>query len=196
MAGPDRGAERRVTGVLLAAGQSRRFGANLPKQLYRIRGETLVCRVARAALASKLDRLLVVAGHRSADVGAALAGLALEVIINPDFASGQSTSVKAGLARIGPEADAALFIPCDLPNLDARVLDRLLDAYCDVGAPIVVPVAGGCRFAPTLLDRSLFPEIERISGDQGARQLFPAHESDILEVEFDSATPFEDLDEL
>ena len=194
MAGPEPLGAPRVTGVILAAGRSCRFGGDLPKQLYRVDGRTLAYRTARVALASRLRQILVVTGHRGAEVGAALAGLAVEIVDNPDFADGQSTSVKAGLSRVEPEAGAAMFIPCDLPNLETGAIDRLISAYETSAGPIVVPVVAGRRRAPVLLDRSLFGEIESITGDRGARQLFSGHAADIVEVEFESARPFEDLD--
>ena len=157
-------------------------------------GETLVCRVARVALASKLRQIVVVAGHYATEVGAAVAGLAVEVVVNPDYADGQSTSVKRGLSRVAADADAALFIPCDLPNLDAETINRLLESYAESAGRIVVPLFEGCRQAPVLIDRSLFGEIRGITGDQGARQLFPRHQDDLVEVEFESKLPFADLD--
>lgn len=194
MAGSEDGKKPRVTGVVLAAGLSSRSRGDVPKQLRKIQGETLVCRTARAALASKLDQVLVVAGHRASAVGAAVAGLAVEVVVNPDYAAGQSTSVKAGLSRLDAEADAVLFIPCDLPYLDPETLDRLLEVYAATGGPIVVPTFEDRRRAPVLLDRALFPEIAAITGDQGARQLFAAHPNDLVEVPFPSDRPFQDLD--
>lgn len=191
MAAPDTGPQ--VTGIVLAAGRSTRFGGRLPKQLHRIDGQTLAYRTARTALASKLRQIVVVTGHRSAAVGAALAGLAVEVVDNPHFADGQSTSVRAGLSRVEPEAEAAIFIPCDLPNLDTWTIDRLIASYSESCGPIVVPVFEGRRKAPVLFGRNLFAEIEGITGDEGARQLFTSHEDDIHEVEFDSVEPFEDL---
>ncbi|MCP4201558.1 MAG: nucleotidyltransferase family protein [bacterium] len=196
MAAADTDATPRVTGILLAAGRSSRFGGPVPKQLHQIGGQSLVHRTARAALASKLHQILVVSGHSAAEVGAVLAGLAVEVVHNPAFADGQSTSVKAGLCRVEPEAKAAMFIPCDLPHLDAGVIDRLPEAYGASAAAIVVPTCGGKRRAPVLIDRSLFAEIQGIRGDRGARQLFPDYEDDLLEVEFESSAPFEDLDQI
>jgi molybdenum cofactor cytidylyltransferase len=194
MVEPRAGSRRRVTGIVLAAGRSTRFGSGLPKQLHKVHGETLVCRIARIALGSKLRQIVVVAGHRAAEVGAAVAGLAVEVVINSDFAEGQATSVRMGLSRIEPEAEAAMFIPCDLSNLTAETIDKLIAVYGESDGPIVVPVFEGKRYAPVLFDCSLFDEIDGITGDQGARQLFPAHQAEIVEVEFESRRPFEDLD--
>ena len=184
----------RVTGVILAAGQSTRFGGSLPKQLHKMNGETLVCRVARVALASNLRQIVVVTGHCATEVGSAVAGLAVEVVVNPNYADGQSTSVKIGLSRVDANAGAAMFIPCDLPNLDFETINRLVESYAESAGPIVVPLFEGRRRAPVLIDRSLFGEIRAITGDQGARQLFPRHPDDLVEVEFESELPFGDLD--
>lgn len=194
MGGAEVSASPRVTGVVLAAGRSTRFGSEHPKQLHKIDGQTLVYRTARSALASKLCQTIVVIGHRGDAVGAAVAGLAVEVIDNPDFADGQSASVKAGLSRLDPDSTAAMFLPCDLPNLDAQTIDRMIEAYAECLAPIVVPVVDGKRRAPVIIDRSLFPAVLTIAGDQGARQLFRGYENDIVEVAFSSVRPFEDLD--
>lgn len=193
MAAPEVAAPR-VSGVILAAGRSTRFGSGPPKQLYRVSGEPLVHRTARITLASRLDSIVVVVGHQGRNVTAAVSDLAVEVVDNPDFAEGQSTSVRAGLSRIEREADAAVFIPCDLPNLDGQTIDRLIEAYTASRPAIVVPVFEGQRRAPVLIERSLFEEIETITGDRGARQLFSEHEGEIVEVTFESAVLFEDLD--
>lgn len=194
MAEPDGQSTPLVTGVILAAGRSSRFSGARPKQLHRVEGQPLVARTARTALASRLRQIVVVAGHYGAEVGAALAGLAIEVVENPDFAEGQSTSVHAGLSRVEADAEAAMFIPCDLPHLDADTIDRLIATYAESRGPIVVPVFERTRRAPVLIDRSLFAEIETITGDEGARQIFALHEAKIVEVGFASDAPFRDLD--
>jgi len=196
MADSDRRSRAQVTGVVLAAGQSKRFGQDHPKQLYEVEGEALVRRIARVALASNLSHVIVVTGHCADQVAAALVGLEVEVVENLDFAKGQSTSVKTGLSHVAPHAEAALFVPCDLLNLEFETLNRLLDAYRATGGPIVVPTVDGNRFAPVLFDRTLFDEIKGTTGDRGARQLFPRHEAEIVEVEFGSTNPFQDLDRL
>jgi len=185
-----------VSGVILAAGRSTRFGPGAPKQLHRVGGQTLVYRTAQLALASQLRQILVVTGFRGTEVAAALAGLAVEVVDNPGYRVGQAGSVKAGLARVEPEAEAVLFIPCDLPNLEPEIIDVLIAVFAESGGPIIVPTFAGRRMAPVLFDRSLFGEIAEITGDVGARQLFSKHEEDIVEVAFASSEPFQDLDRM
>jgi len=184
----------RVSGVVLAAGPSKRFDGDLPKQLMELEGETLVRRVARRALESNLIDVIVVVGYRGREIKAALGVLPLQVVVNPDFDQGQSTSVRVGLAEVRPNATAVMFLPADQPLLTRKVIDRLIAAHDKTGAPIVVPVFEGRRGAPVLFDSTLFPELAHLSGDTGGRQLFPRYPDKILEVPLTSREPLLDID--
>jgi len=188
------GGTSRVSGVVLAAGASRRLPGDLPKQLLEWRGEPLVRRVARQARASRLAEVLVVIGHRGDAVRQALAGLDVGIVENPSYAEGQSTSVVAGLTALTASSRAAIFIPADMPNLEAPLFDRLIAAWEESDAPIVLPSHRGRRGAPVLFDRRLFAQLAAIRGDEGGRQLFPAHEAEIVEVEVESAEALRDVD--
>jgi molybdenum cofactor cytidylyltransferase len=183
-----------VAAVLLAAGGSERFGGDLPKQLAVFRGVPLVRLAALAALAADVSEVLVVTGYRAEEVEAALADLDLTVVRNPDWEGGQSTSVKAGLARVSPASRGALFLTCDQPLLSTEVLDRLLAAYRATGGSIVLPVYGPRRGSPVLFDRTLFGELSRITGDTGGRQVVRRHPDDVVEVPLESEAPLVDVD--
>lgn len=182
----------RVSGVLLAAGGSSRFGGPLPKQLVGWRGEPLVRVVARRLLASRLADLVVVVGHRAEAVRQALEGLALRTVEARRWRDGQSASVRAGLEAIDGDAAAALFVPCDQPLLTPDLIDRLVARFAETGGPIVAPTHGGRRAAPVLFARALFPELARISGDSGGRQLFADHA--VVELEVAEPDPLRDFD--
>ncbi len=184
-----------VSGVVLAAGRSTRFAGPVPKQLALVEGEPLVRRTARRALASRLAEVLVVVGFAADEVRAALAGLPVRIVENPDFATGQSSSVRAGLAAVEAGAGAAMFLPADQPRLSAEAIDRIVAKWEATSGPIVVPTFQGRRGAPVVFDRALFPELATIAGDEGGRQLFPRHEGEIVEVPLPSAEPLSDLDE-
>lgn len=188
------GSTARVSGVVLAAGESRRFGGDAPKQLYELEGKPLVRRAAETALAADLDEVLVVVGYRGEEVAKALAGLPLKLIENPRWAEGQSTSVVRGTAAVAPSSQAALFLPCDQPFLTAEVLDLLIAAYRGSGKPIVVPSFLGRRGAPTLFARTFFPQLSKLSGDAGGRQILHAHAGDILTVPLASEAALLDID--
>lgn len=186
-----------VTGVILAAGPSTRFESGTAKQLARVDGEPLVRRVARRALASRLSRVLVVVGHESATVSAVLAGLAVELVDNPAYKEGQSTSVRAGLSRVDNDSQAAVFLPVDQPHVTSELIDRLVARFEETGALVVAPVHAGQRRSPVLIGRALFERMARIRGDEGARQLFAGlGEGEIAEVEVKDSQMLEDADTL
>ncbi len=187
---------KRVSAVVLAAGPSRRFaeqGRDL-KQLLPLDGESLVRRTSRVALASGIGQVVAVVGCQAERVRAEIADLPIEVVVNESFAEGQSTSVRSGLERVEPAADGALFLPCDQPLLDVETLDRILGAYAESSAGIVVPTFRGERRAPVLFARALFADLAEIQGDAGGRQLFTAHGDQIFEVELEDERPLLDVD--
>lgn len=184
----------RVSGVLLAAGLSSRFGDDPPKQLVRTGGVPQVRRIATEALASSLDELIVVVGHRADEVQSLVDDLDLRKIENGNYTDGQSTSVRAGLAAVSESMDAVLFLTCDQPYLDRQTIDQILDAYRQAPTKILVPTHKGQRGSPVLFSRALFAELAGLEGDRGGRQLFAEHPGEIQSVELLSGQPLADFD--
>jgi molybdenum cofactor cytidylyltransferase len=162
-----------IAGIVLAAGQSSRLGR--PKQLLPIHGEPLIRHTLRRVLASALDQVILVVGHEADDVRTAVADLPVACAFNPDAAAGQSTSVRAGLAALSPEAEAAVFILGDQPGVDPNVIDTLIASWRESGAPVVVPRYEDRMGNPVLFDRRLFPELATLEGDSGARPVVRAY---------------------
>ncbi len=184
----------RVSGIVLAAGRSTRLERPTPKQLLQLGGEPLVRRVCRTALASRLAEVLVVVGHAAAEVSPAVEDLDLRTLVNPDYLLGQSTSVRVGLGQLAPDSQAALFIPADQPMLSTDLIDRLLVTYQQSGGPIVVPSHSGQRGAPVLFDRSLFGELNQLTGDTGGRSLMASYRHQIIELPVDAPLELADVD--
>ena len=74
------------------------------------------------------------------------------------------------------------------------MIDQIIGLYEESGGPIVVPAFAGRRGSPVLFDRSLFAELETISGDTGGRQLFPGHVDEIVELPLENPKPLLDID--
>ncbi|WP_067223437.1 NTP transferase domain-containing protein [Stappia indica] len=185
--------KRRIEGVLLAAGQSRRAGG-VNKLLARIDGEPLVRIAAKAALASGLSGLTVVTGHMAREVAAALSGLDVALVQNPDYADGMAGSIRTGVKALGPDTDAAMILLADMPGITAAVLDRLIEAYRPhEGVTLVLATTHGKRGNPVLWDRSHFDALARLEGDTGARHLIGQNASAMREVEIGEAARL-DLD--
>lgn len=185
---------RKVAAVILAAGRSTRMGGP-NKLLAELNGEKLVRIVAEQALASKASPVIVVTGHQGVEVAAALKGLDVTFVTNPQFADGLATSVKAGVAAVPASADGAIVCLGDMPLIDAKLIDRLVESFApDRGSLIVVPVAGGRRGNPVLWSRRFFPELMALDGDIGARHLIAQHAEAVADVEVEGKSAFLDID--
>ena len=185
-------APERVAGIILAAGAATRMG--LPKQLLDWGGQALVRVAAEVALAAQLRPVLVVAGSALREVTAALAGAPVQIVPNPAFAAGQSTSLRAGVAALPLDVDAAVVLLGDQPFVTLAIVERLVAEWRATGSPIVAPVYAGQRGNPVLFARQVFPELLAIQGDQGARQVLAADPSRVRPVAFDDARPLADID--
>ena len=159
--------------ILLAAGGSRRLGT--PKQLLQdSSGETLIVRAVQTALASACRPVGVVLGAAADTIRPVLDGLPVTVAVNPDWETGMAGSLQVGLAALG-NADAALVMLCDQPGVTPALLNSLADAYQTTGHALVACEYGGTVGVPALFDRSLFPELLALRGEQGARRVIQSY---------------------
>jgi molybdenum cofactor cytidylyltransferase len=185
---------RRVGAIVLAAGRSTRMGGP-NKLLAEIGGKPLVRFVAEQALASRAAPVVVVTGHERAKVEAALAGLRVRFVHNPDYAAGLSTSLKVGLAALPPEVDGAIVCLGDMPQVTAALIDRMLEAFDPArGALVVVPTIDGKRGNPVVWSRRFFPDLMALEGDVGARHLIATYADAVTEVPLEDSAALTDVD--
>ncbi len=172
----------RVAGIVLAAGEARRYGQ--PKQLLRLGGRALVERALDAAQGAGLSPVVLVVGARAEAILACVGEReGLRVVRNPDWEMGMSASLRAGLAALEQDVAAAIILLADQPGVDAALLQRLLAARAGGRARLVAPACQGRRGNPVLFDRSLFPELLAVTGDQGGRTVVAAHQDELARVE-------------
>ena len=174
---------KNVAALILAAGKSSRMGS-ANKLLALVGGTPMIARVAEAARASRARPVVVVTGFEADKVAAALAGMAAQIVANPDYALGLSTSLKAGLAALKDTGvTGALVLLGDMPHVTAATLDRLIAAFAHSGGrAICVPEAEGARGNPVLWPADLFAELAALTGDTGARDLLAGHADRIVRV--------------
>jgi molybdenum cofactor cytidylyltransferase len=185
---------KRIAAVVLAAGRSTRMGGP-NKLLAEIARRPLVRIVAEEALASRADPVIVVAGHQRAEVEKALAGLRVRIVHNPDFAEGLGTSLRAGIAAVPADSDAAIVCLGDMPRVDAALMNRLIAAFDpDRGALVVVPTFEGKRGNPVLWSRRFFPDLMAIEGDVGARHLIGRYSEAVAELTVEGKATLVDVD--
>jgi molybdenum cofactor cytidylyltransferase len=180
--------------VVLAAGRSTRMGGP-NKLLAEIAHRPLVRIAAEEALKSRAKPVIVVAGHQRVEVEKVLAGLPISVVHNPDFADGLGTSLKAGIAAVPADADGAIILLGDMPQIDAALIDRLIGAFDpDRGALVVVPTFEGKRGNPVLWSRRFFPDLMAVEGDVGARHLIKHFGEAVVEVPVAGKAALVDVD--
>lgn len=205
-----------VVAVVLAAGQSSRMGR--AKQIEVVDGEPMVVRAVRTALQSDAAQVMVVTGAYAEAVTAVLdpclheVGSRLRLIHNPDWQTGQASSIRTAIQTLssprqgGAEqgfdvrlrvsrvpsgcelsaeqmrVNAVLFLPTDQPFVPPALLQQLIHTW-RAGARLVAPLVDGqIRGAPALFDRSLWPELLALQGDVGARPLLQKYRAEIVTI--------------
>lgn len=175
----------KIGAIILAAGNSSRLGE--PKQFLRYRGETLICRAARAALAAGCSPVVVVAGDAHERIAQELAELEVQVHHHAPWRRGIGSSLRAGVERallITPSLDALVLMVCDQPHVTTEVLTALISARSHTPQP-----AAACAYAdtlgvPALFARALFPMLATLPDDQGAKHLLQALHDQTARVPF------------
>jgi len=191
----------RIGVVVLAAGQSTRFVARTPKLLTIVDGAPLVRHAVNAAIDAGVGDVVVVTGHRSDAVAAALADLPARIVDEPRSAEGMAISLRRGVSAL-MTADAVMITLGDVPDVLPTAYRRIAARWRVTGAAIVVPRYAGPRVPshPTLFAASLFDDLLALQGDVGARSVIARHSSKVVEEPLAWPAPRdvdtrEDLDE-
>ena len=158
--------------AVLAAGESKRLGR--PKQLVEIAGTPLVRHVATRCVELRGGPVGVVVGANAAAVDEALGELRVARIPNGSFAEGIASSIRAAVAWAeSSRANALVIVLGDQPRIASAHLAALRDAWL-AGAPIAASRYNDILGAPAIFDRSKWPLLAQLTGDQGAGKLLYA----------------------
>jgi len=185
-----------IAGIILAAGESRRYGQ--PKQLLGWRGEPFVRAVAKTALEAGLSPVIVVTGAHSGKVASAVHDLPVQVAHNPEWQSGQASSLQVGVLTLTNPlrhsvplrgimtpppfssgkwggTGGGIFLLADQPQVTPAVLHALVEEHAATLSPIIAPLVLDQRANPVLFDRLTFPDLLTLEGDVGGRGIFSKH---------------------
>ncbi len=158
-----------IAAIVLAAGASRRFGAQ--KLLAELHGKPVIRWTVEHMLDAEVNDVVVVLGRDRDKVREALEGLDVRFVVNEQFASGLSASMRTGVQALTADTKAVVIALGDQPTVGCDVVDTLVERYRQTGKPIVAPDYRGMRGNPVLFDASLFSELEAVRGDFGAREV-------------------------
>ena len=181
-----------VLGLVLAAGGSTRMGR--PKQLAELDGRPLLEHVLLALQDAPVDRVMVALGASADEVRARVDLRGATPLVVQDWARGMGHVLASALAAADPPSAIVLLLG-DQPLVSGRAVARLVEAWRAGAGPVLTAAYGGRPGHPKLFDHRLLPELLRLDGDGGARDLLAAHPEWVHPVEVGGLGIDADVDE-
>ena len=174
-----------VSAILTAAGESSRMGR--PKALLPWRGAALIEYQASSLLRGGATEVVVVLGHEHETIAPHVTGDCVRYVVNPDYALGKATSIRAGIRELGPAVTDIVLLAVDQPR-PPDVVARVVDSHLRASALVTSPRYRGRGGHPLIFSAALREELEAITEEgQGVRAVFRAHAADVNEVHIDDA---------
>ncbi len=175
-----------IAGLLLAAGRSRRFGAD--KLVAKLKSKAVV-RWSAEALAASVDALYVVIPPGADAVTVALSRLDVTFVVNLGRDEGMASSIRAGIISFTPDVEAVVIALADQPRVDRGVAARLIEEWRQSGAAAVAPSYQDGRGHPVLFARECFEALLELRGDVGARGVLDDRGLGVRLVSIDALAP-------
>lgn len=173
-------ARRTLHAIVLAAGESRRFGS--PKQLVRFEGQLLVQRVIAAATELAGSAVTLVLGAHAAEIAANLPPGSASIIVNRNWHEGISSSIRAAVMRLPGACDGALIMLADQPMVSGHGLARLAATWRRQPRSIIASHYGSVTGVPAIFPRWCFNDLAALRGDQGARLLIRRYADHVVRL--------------
>lgn len=179
-----------ITGLLLAAGRSRRFGS--PKLLQPLSdGVALAVHSARS-LRAAVDRTVAVIKPDDLTLATQLRQEGFEIVCCPDTHNGQGASL-AFAVRVTGGSTGWLVALADMPYIRPETAQGVA-AKLREGAIIAAPYFHGHRGHPVGFGRALGPQLGALTGDAGALALIKTHRHLVVRVPCLDSGILEDID--
>lgn len=181
---------RNCVGLLLAAGQGRRFGGN--KLLYPLDNGTPMVLASARPLRAVLSETIAVVDNTDGEVARLLAQAGLQVVCNPQARKGVGTSIACGVAA-SRHAGGWVIALGDMPFIPQTIVHAVVAALAG-GADIVAPVNQGQRGHPVGFSARYAEALMNLRADEGARGLIAAHRDSLELIEVDVRGVLLDID--
>lgn len=183
-----------IAGLILAAGESSRMGQD--KALLTYRGRTFLETVVQTLREADVSRVAIVLGHHAEQIQGAVTLEGAEIVINRDYARGQTSSLQAGLRALeSADLEAVVLCLVDHPLISADTVRALVASFRRSGAPVVIPTFQNQRGHPVLIGRALFSELLSLDPGEGANTVIRKYREATQFVEVDDQGVLLDVDD-
>ena len=170
-----------IYGIILAAGEGKRMGK--VKLTLPLGNKKLIEWVLQAAKLTPLYKYFLVVRPEDKDIIKIGKAWGAEIVLNPDFRKGMSTSIKEALLKINTqEAEGFFLILGDQPLITSKIINKLIKSFSPGKGEIVVPYFKDKRGNPVLFDICWKDELMAITGDVGGRVLIKAYPEKVKRV--------------
>ena len=183
-----------IYGIILAAGEGKRMGK--VKLTLPLGNKKLIEWVLQAAKLTPLDKYFLVVRPEDKDIIKIGKAWGAEIVLNPDFRKGMSTSIKKALLKINTqEVEGFFLILGDQPLITSKIINKLIKSFSPGKGEIVVPYFKDKRGNPVLFDICWKDELMAVTGDVGGRVLIKAHPEKVKRVNISDETILFDIDQ-
>lgn len=182
----------RIAAVILAAGTSSRMGTSKP--LLPLGTGSVIERVIETVRQAGVGDLVVVTGHRAADVAPVVERPGVRHVHNPDYESGMFSSVRTGVGALRDDVDAFFILPVDCALVGPEVLRRLMRSRVDAPDAILHPTCCGVRGHPPLISGRHRKELARADATVDLRSFLERRRDAELDVDVQDLTILMDMD--
>ncbi|MEO1624071.1 MAG: nucleotidyltransferase family protein [Bacteroidota bacterium] len=184
-----------ISAIVLAAGMSRRMGAD-NKLLLPLDGKPILLHTLDRLQAAQPDEIVLVTGFESQKVEAITAERSVRIVHNPSYETGMTSSIQVGLHALAPTVQAWMICLSDQPFLPSFVYSQLMDAFREKGTlrSIVAPLYNGKRGNPILFGSSYREAILKHDQPNGCKEIVKANSHQLIGLPFDSSVLSQDID--
>jgi molybdenum cofactor cytidylyltransferase len=171
--------------IILAAGESSRLGQ--PKQNLVFHHKTLLQRALDTALEASVGPVIVVLGANFDLIKPGNSAPNAAVLYNPDWQEGMASAIRLATEKVteNTEIDNAVLMVCDQPFVDKNLILILVKKQQETGKAMVACTYNNTTGVPALFNRSLFPELRSLQGQEGAKKIFKSHAGHLAHITFD-----------
>lgn len=185
--------EDQVAGIILAAGESKRLGGKI-KQLLPWQGKSLINFIIQTVGECNLSPIYIILGANVDQISPEIDISKVKIITNNKWVEGKGTSISLGIKSLPEQVNAAFIFVVDQPYLNTKLMKGLLDVYDLKKADIIAPYVHGIQSNPVLFNRSVFPELMKLKGEEGGRKVFKHYH--LEKLEWDDEKVLWDIDTL